>query len=140
VIRVTADSNIYISAFLFRGTPQQLLQTAVRGQIDLAISDHIDGEVTRILAEKFDWPKVRIVNARLLIARITRQVVPSQTVDTIKEDPADNRILECANEAGSDYIVTGDNDLHRLGQYRGVRVVGIAEMLDLVKGPGWRSQ
>lgn len=38
-------------------------------------------------------------------------------LDVVTEDPADNRILECAVTAGSDYIVTGDKDLPRLGTY-----------------------
>ncbi len=44
---------------------------------------------------------------------------PTQTLDVIKEDPDDNRILECAAAAKSDYIVTDDKDLLRLGKYGG---------------------
>jgi predicted nucleic acid-binding protein len=57
-------------------------------------------------------------------------------VDVIKEDPPDNRILECAAEAESDYIVSGDKDLHRLGRYGQARVITIAEMLALVRDVG----
>ena len=39
---------------------------------------------------------------------LTNRVVPRQTLDVIKEDPSDNRILECAVEAGSEYVVTWD--------------------------------
>lgn len=38
-------------------------------------------------------------------------------LDVIKEDPPDDRVLECAVSSGADYIVTGDKDLLRLGQY-----------------------
>jgi len=53
----------------------------------------------------------------------THLVTPSQTLNIIKEDPEDNRILECAAEAGSDVIVSGDKDFHRVKQYGKVRVV-----------------
>lgn len=140
MIRVTADSNIYISAFQFRGTPLQFLILAAEQRIDLAVSAHIIEEVTRTLREKFDWPEARIESARRIIGNITRLVVPSESVDVIKEDQDDNRILECALEAGSAYIVSGDKDLHRLGQFRDARVIKVADILDVVQGTGWRSR
>ena len=65
--------------------------------------------------------------------RLARLVAPLQAVDVIKEDPADNRILECAAAAGSAYIVTGDKDLHRLGRYETVRVVKVGELLKIIQ-------
>ena len=47
----------------------------------------------------------------------------------IKEDPPDNRILECAFEAGSEYIVTWDKDLLRLGSYGSIRIIRPADFL-----------
>ncbi len=73
------------------------------------------------------------------MGRIARRVSPSQTIEVINEDPNDNRILECAAEAGSDYVVSGDNDLLRLGQYGAIRVLKVADMLDVVLGKGWRN-
>ena len=69
----------------------------------------------------------------------TRLVTPSQTLNIIGEDPDDNRILECAAEAGSDVIVSGDKDLHRLKQYGKARVVKVADCIDMVIGKGWRA-
>jgi uncharacterized protein len=132
VLSVTADSNIYISAFQFCGKPLQLLTLAAEERIDLAISDHIVEEVTRTLRRKFDWSAERIAEATLNMATIARRVVPSQTLDIVKDDPSDNRILECAVEAGSECIVTGDADLLRLGQYSGIRIVNVAALLDIV--------
>ena len=140
MIRVTADSNIYISAFQFRGTPLQFLVLAAEQSIDLAVSDHIIEEVTRTLRVKFEWPEDRIEGARRVIGNIARLVVPSQSVDILKEDPDDDRILECAMEAGSEYIVTGDKDPHRLGQFGDARVIKVADMLDVIQGKGWRSR
>jgi predicted nucleic acid-binding protein len=37
--------------------------------------------------------------------------------------------------AGSDYIVTGDKDLLRLKQFNGIRIVTIAEFLDIAASP-----
>ena len=44
MIRVTADSNIYISALQFGGTPLRLLELALKGEIEIAISPAILNE------------------------------------------------------------------------------------------------
>jgi hypothetical protein len=41
VLRVTADSNIYISALHFGGPPDDFLNLARAGKIHLSISDEI---------------------------------------------------------------------------------------------------
>lgn len=46
-------------------------------------------------------------------------------------DPDDNRILECAVASKSDYIVTGEEDLLRLGDFEGIRIVSLSEFLEL---------
>jgi hypothetical protein len=42
--------------------------------------------------------------------------------------------LECASAAGSDYIVTGDKDLLRLGEYDSMRILTVSDFLELGKG------
>ena len=96
--RIVADSNIYISALQFRGKPLELLQMAERGEIELLISDHIIEEVTRTLRERFEWPEDRIQEAIETVASFTKRIEPTQRLDVVKDDPDDNRILECAVE------------------------------------------
>jgi predicted nucleic acid-binding protein len=54
----------------------------------------------------------------------------------VKEDPDDDRILECAATAMSDYIVTEDKDLLRIGQYRSTQIVTIQEFIRGALSPG----
>lgn len=44
-------------------------------------------------------------------------------------DPADNRILECAEAGKVDYIVSGDAHLLQLKQHGSVPIVKVAEFL-----------
>jgi predicted nucleic acid-binding protein len=62
---------------------------------------------------------------------IARKVTPAEEVNVIREDPADNRILECAAAARSDYIVSGDNDLLRVKTFRDMPIVKVANFLEL---------
>ncbi len=52
-------------------------------------------------------------------------------LDVVKADPEDNKIIECAVTAGSDYIVTGDKDLLRLGSYDAIRILNASDFLKL---------
>jgi uncharacterized protein len=76
-----------------------------------------------VLARKFNWPLEDIADARRRIAAIARTVESAVQLDIIKEDPPDNRILECAVGAGSEYIVSGDKDLLRLGRYDSIKIL-----------------
>jgi predicted nucleic acid-binding protein len=68
-----------------------------------------------VLGKKFGKTGEELLEVEALIRAATHEVTPTRTLNVIQEDPDDNRILECAVEAGSDVIVSGDKDLHRLG-------------------------
>lgn len=58
-----------------------------------------------------------------MIRQAARIVTPAVRLDVVTADPDDDKIVECAVTAGSDYIVTGDKDLLRLGSYDSIRIV-----------------
>ena len=47
----------------------------------------------------------------------------------VVQDEPDNRILECAVEAESDFIISNDKDLLRLGSYAGIPIIRVADFL-----------
>lgn len=131
-LEVTADSNIYISALVFAGRPLQFLDAARAGVFRLAVSDALLEEVHRILRDKFRWPPEDLAEAATDLADLTVHVSPTQTIDAVPEDPDDNRVLECAVEAKSQFIVTGDAALLRLGQYQGIQIIRVAAFMALL--------
>jgi putative PIN family toxin of toxin-antitoxin system len=136
VIRVTADSNIYISALLFGGPPDDILSLARDGKIHLTISDDIINEVSRVLREKFGWTSRAVDLAIARIGDFTEKVTPSQRVDVVKEDPTDDRILECAQEGRSEYLVTRDKHLLKLKAFGPVKIVLAADFLQSFRKQG----
>lgn len=130
MLTVTLDTNIYISALEFGGLPLRLLHMAVDGQIEVAISEPILDEILRVMRDKFLRSEERLSEVEAWIRSFTRLVRPTQRVDLIKEDPPDNRILECAEVSRSGFIVSGDKDLHRLGKYGGALVLTVIQILD----------
>jgi predicted nucleic acid-binding protein len=73
--------------------------------------------------------------AQVRIADFTKKVHPRRAIDVVKEDPSDNRILECAEAGGSEFIVTGDAHLLKPGQFAGMKILKPAEFLGRQPSP-----
>ncbi len=130
MLRVTADTNLYISALNFGGKPEQLLRLAKAHIIQLVISDAILEEMGTVLrGDKFAWPEPEIRKAQKEIAELSERVQPTETLSIITDDPSDNRILECAAAGEVDYIVSGDKHLLKLEQFRNTPILKVTDFL-----------
>lgn len=109
-----------VSALQFGGKPRQLLDLATDGQVDLAISEAIIAETLRVLRDKFHRAPEWVAETDRQLRVITRFVQPTESIDVIKADPTDDRILECAVAAETEVIVSGDTHLLSLGSFRGI--------------------
>ncbi len=127
--RVTADSNIFISALLRGGKPLELLEMARAGQIELAVSEEILNEIGRVLAVKFHVGAEDVQEFRDEICGFAKLVTPTETFEAVQPDPTDNRILECAVAARSEAIVSGDRHLLELQSFGGIKVQKLSDFL-----------
>ncbi len=129
-MRVVADSNIYISALLFKGFPLEFLQLAATGRVDLFVSQAILDETIAVLRrDKFKRSEAQVWEAEEIIRGLTRLVESMQHVEAVAADPSDNKIIECALVCKADVIVSGDQHLLRLGQYEGLLVMTVQNFL-----------
>jgi putative PIN family toxin of toxin-antitoxin system len=60
-------------------------------------------------------------------------LVDVKTRVNVVEDPADNRILACAREAGAQFIVSGDHHLLQLGKYKNIKILAASSFLAMQK-------
>lgn len=132
MISATLDTSVYIRALHLGGPAARLVASARAGNIRIDISDPILNETLRVLRDKFQWNGYMIQDVRGKLLSLGNHVSPTVTLSVIKEDPDDDRILECAATATSDFIVTEDRDLLRLIQFRNSRIVTIRDFLDLL--------
>ncbi|MBI4908018.1 MAG: putative toxin-antitoxin system toxin component, PIN family [Acidobacteria bacterium] len=132
MIKATLDTSVYVRAFHFGGPAVRILGAAKSGTIRLDISSAILDETARVLRDKFRWDGYMVQQAKQKLESIGNLVVPVSTLHVVREDPADDRILECAAAANSDFIVSQDKDLLRLGQFANARVVTIREFLQVL--------
>ena len=127
VLRAVLDSNIYISAFHSpNGRNAVLWQAAIDELFQLIVSPPIIRETARVLRADFQWPEERVLDMVRLVARVAGRglVTPRGTLDAVKDDPDDNRILECAVDGRAELIISNDRHLLDLKQYAGIPIVG----------------
>ena len=130
MLRVVADTNIFISALNFGGTCDEVLSLARRNRIVIFVSPPILQEIQGVLRVKFGWSASKTREALNAIRAFTRLVAPQKSIHIIKEDEPDNRILECALEARATAVVTGDGHLRKLHRYQGIEIQSPAEFLE----------
>lgn len=130
MIRVVADSNVYISALNFGGVADAVLALRRRRLIALFVSPSILKEVEGVLLRKFKWSAKRARHARTLISAFTETVVPKERVTAVTTDETDNLIRKSAVAAHAQIVVTGDNHLLTLGRFGDVTILSPREFLD----------
>ena len=128
-MKVVADTNSLVSAIIFGGNPQAVLDLAQEGQIELFVSDAILAETARIFRDKFHRTAEELRSDMLALEALTTRVQPVESVTVIEADPTDDRILECAVTAGAERIVSGDRHLLSLGEFRGFKIVRVADFI-----------
>jgi uncharacterized protein len=130
VFRVVADTNVYISALNFAGTADEVLALGRAHLIEVFISAPTLEEIEGVLVRKFHWTAPRVREATRAIRSFAVLVHPEESVNVVREDEPDNRILECALAAEASVVVTGDQHLLRLKRFRGIPIASPRQFLD----------
>ena len=104
-MKVTLDTNIYVSALHFGGKPMQLLQMGLEESWASPSPDRFSTRRSACCARSSTGRTTQLRDAEAAIGAATYRVTPTETLDVVKEDPTDNRILECAVAAGVETIV-----------------------------------
>lgn len=126
------DTNIFISAFIFPGgKTEQAYLLAIRRKLILCSSPAIMTELAKTLRAKFGQDEDDIARALKQIARIAEIVKPTSRLKILDDDP-DNRVLECAEAAKADLIVSNDKHLLRLEKFKDIPIVRAADLLHII--------
>lgn len=111
--KVVLDTNVLISSLLKpKSKARDVYRLVSRGEIELYTSLDLISELSRVLEyPKFKFEKLqKELFLKNLMKIATILVDPRLRVNVIKEDPPDNKFLECAVEAKADYLISGDKE------------------------------
>jgi uncharacterized protein len=126
---VVLDTNVVVSAHLKEdGFERFVLDLTLNHKLRLFISDEILEEYRNVLARpRLKINPEQVIASLHLIEKISKRVQPKIKVTEAK-DPDDNKFLECAAEAGADFLVTG-NKKHFPKRLGVTRILNARELL-----------
>ena len=113
---------------------EEILDRVIRGEVILCLSASIMTELGNVLKRsKFGFPHTIVNQIASELSAISELVLPTEKIQEIEADEADNHVLECAVEAHADCIVSGDSHLLELKKFRSIQVVSPQQFLALHK-------
>ncbi len=130
MIRAVFDTNIFISALIFGGLPFRLVTLGIEGKFQMLTSAVLLDELDEKLRLKFNASRAQADKTRRDLEAVCEVVSTLTSLSVIKEDPDDDRVLECAIDGRADYIVSGDRHLLKLGEFRGIRILTVRQFMD----------
>ncbi|HGJ66184.1 TPA: putative toxin-antitoxin system toxin component, PIN family [bacterium] len=132
-LTVVFDTNILLSGIGWGGKPYQCLELAREGFIGGVICQEILDEFIEKLEIKLKFSANQITDTIADLMSFLRLVKISNSLKFLADDPADDKVLECALIANADYIITGDRrHLLPLGNYKGIKIYTASDFIKLV--------
>ncbi len=133
VKRVVLDTNVLVSALLFRGGLSKIVGLWQKGKIIPVISKETFSELVTVL----EYPKFSLTQEET-DSIIKYEILPYfEIVEVVKDvkgicrDPEDDKFISCAISGSADYIVSGDKDLFDLKQYKSTKIIKASDFLKM---------
>jgi putative PIN family toxin of toxin-antitoxin system len=123
-MNIVIDTNVVISAILFGGVPGKLFDLWKTGRIVPLITEEIMTEYIRVLA----YPKFKlseeeinyIIQQEILPFFKVVKSVPGSSI--VKQDPDDDKFIQCAEAGKAKIILSGDQHLLALKSYKNIEI------------------
>lgn len=130
-MRVILDTNVFVSGVFFAGPPYRILEAWRDGKLKLIVSQEILEEYQRVgetLAEQF--PGINLQPIIDLVAT-NAEIFPNQVLlESVCEDPDDDKFIACAIASRSKMIVSGDRHLLKVSGFGGIKVMRPRQFID----------
>src|SRR3989344_2107058 len=129
--------NIIVSAFFWEGNEAELFRKIEQGKAELYLTMEILKEIEEVIKRpKFNevMKKAGLTSDQIMqkIVSLSHVVIALKLNIKVCRDEKDNKFLECAESAKADYIVSGDEDLLSLKEYKGIPIVRTGRILQLL--------
>ncbi|MEK6932890.1 MAG: putative toxin-antitoxin system toxin component, PIN family [Nanoarchaeota archaeon] len=129
-MKVVLDTNIFISGIFWKGNPNKIINLWKEDSLILFTSKEIIDEFIEVMEDfKIKMPPSIINEWVDLIIKKSILVQPKEKFNLIKDDPSDNKFLECAYKGKVNYIISKDKHLLKLKQFKNIKIVTPEEFL-----------
>lgn len=127
-MKVVLDTNIWVSAWLWRGIPNNFIRLAQNKEIIICTSEPLLTELENTLTYKKLQKKIHSLNLtkeQLLVG--TREITEIYAIANLNvpelRDPDDSIVLATAIASNSEVIITGDQDLLVLANHENIKIL-----------------
>lgn len=131
--KVVLDTNIVVSAAISEdGNPANVFELLILEEITNYTTEQIVEEITKVMARPKITQKLSLVEVGFIIEnfeRFSKKIKTDEIINEVKDDPEDNKFLECAVAASADYIITGDEHLLKIKEFRGIKILSPADFI-----------
>lgn len=134
MIRVVIDTNIFVSSFFNpNGNPKRVIDLWKNRKITLCVTEEILEEYVEVLARLGFSNEPELEELLRLFKKKNNIIYIASTpkFNLIKDDPSDNKFIECAVTAQAQYIISGDKHLLNLEMFRNIRIISSLDFLNI---------
>lgn len=136
-MRIILDTNIWLSAIFWSGEANKLINIIKVKKLELIITKKILSEIIDVLNKESKFQKF-IRDRNLVIKDLIRTIlytskliISNSELNIIKEHSSDNKILESAVDGKVDYLISYDNHLLKLKEYKNIKIITPQEFLGI---------
>jgi len=131
VIPVVIDTNVFVSALLFGGTPGKLVPLCKSAKIQPHLNKEIVAELLRVLA----YPRFELTENEIQfllyveILPFCKVIASKSEAAIVAADPSADILLSCCDVARAKALITGDNHLLAAKSYRNCPILTPSQFL-----------
>lgn len=132
--KVVIDTNVFISAFGWRGIPWSIVDLVRHG----SIINHTSADMLEELRRVVSYPKLKFstqLQSDIIefVFANSALVIPASISNIDIADPDDIKVVSCAVAAGACCIISGDPHLLDLGSYGKISILNPATFISTLR-------
>lgn len=134
-MRVVIDTNILLISISSKSKFHPIYQAILNGGIELCFSNSIIEEYEEIIAKRWNPNVAQNVVTSLLKSPYVKFIDPRFNWLLVKQDPDDDKFVDCAIAANALYLATNDTHFNQLKSgdtYPPLNIIDATELLDLI--------
>lgn len=136
-VRAVYDTTILASGIVATRDPIALIiNAAISGRVELAISPYILEELRRTLNKPYFRDRVTDEERQTYLSRLEAVailVTPQRAISGVVADPDDDPIIDLAVTAQVEYLVTGDKSVLAVGEFQEVKILTARDFFDMLR-------
>ena len=140
MLKTVLDTSILVSAFLKHDGVNAKVLLGGKDRYQLYLSEDILEETSLVLLtyerirKKYHYSDDEALEYLATLRVVAKEVLKKlPKIRVIERDPRDDHVLACALKVKADYIVSKDDHLKDLKEYRGIKIVSSQAFLELLK-------